>query len=121
MKLTDEQIAELAPDWATHYSHNATTLTFSNTEKAVVTDFKGVYQCSEHDNEVGFKDEDKPIQRKKFDISEYEFSDERIGFLQDDKGLLVEIEGDFYEVAYINKNDSIALAKHFKLTAEDLR
>lgn len=119
MKLTDEQIAELAPDWATHYSHNSTTLTFSNAEKAVVTDFKGVYQCSEHDNEIGFTEEDKPIQSKTFNIGEYEFSDSIAEFeVEVCDTLVLKSHGSWFS---FDKDDATAIAKHFKLTAEDLK
>lgn len=33
MKLTDEQIAELAPDWATHYKRRGKVLVFESSAK----------------------------------------------------------------------------------------
>lgn len=130
MKLTDEKIAELAPDWATHYSHNVTTLTFSNTEKAVITDFNGVYQCSEHDNEIGFTEEDKPILGKIFDISVHEFSDaakdcgvefRAPAWVYPDVEINVKGVAGGDNTSVLMKEHAIALAKHFKLTADDLK
>lgn len=121
-QLTDEQIAELAPDWATHFSYLCGGIVFENIENYQIY-AEGVFYGKKQKSENSDKTprDLKPIPRKKFDISEHEFSDERIGFSQDEKGLLVEVEGDFYEVAYINKGDAIAIAKHFNLTAGDLK
>ncbi len=60
----------------------------------------------------------QPIPRKEFDISGYEFSDGDIN--------IHNAIGDRYELYVtskcieLNKQDAIALAKHFKLTASDL-
>lgn len=60
-----------------------------------------------------------PIPRKEFDISKHEFSDRLI-----DASMVI---GDEVLIRAFNngitmkKQDAIALAKHFKLTAEDLR
>ena len=121
-QLTDEQIAELAPEWATHYSSYDVGVIFESLESYQVY-AEGVFYGKKQKTENSDKTprDAKPIPRKKFDISKHEFSDERIEFSQDEGGLLVEIE-DFYHVAAcINKNDAIAIAKHFKLTVEDLK
>lgn len=65
---------------------------------------------------------------KPFDITQHEWSDERLS--HDGDTLNVEYEFcsgqlDSYEVDFLNlelrKKDAIAIAKHFKLTAEDLK
>lgn len=112
-KLTDEQIAELAPDWATHYGYACGDLVFVDSKACKIN-----------------KSVAKPIPRKKFDISEYEFSD-----AANDSGVefrcslwtYPDIEINVKDVnggdntAVLMKEHAIALAKHFKLTADDLK
>lgn len=122
-QLTDEQIAELAPDWATHY-----TIIDSDITPSCITFYDGFWHQWFY-----YKDKNnwstkltyneipksaKPIPRKKFDISEYEFSDEAARFSKRNKEFIVLSTGrDFV----LDKGDAIALAKHFNLTAEGLK
>ncbi len=65
---------------------------------------------------TGIKPEEKP-----FDITKHEWSDKNLfsdGSMYQDKLQIVEHDAD--GMVYLSKLDSIALAKHFKLTAEDL-
>ena len=51
-------------------------------------------------------------------IEEYKFSDPTVEAFKDGGGLYFYIK---CEVADLNKRDVIALAKHFKLTADDIK
>lgn len=96
-ELTQQEIND-APDWATHY-------------------------YVDYDDSVSFNGgagHSKPIPRKPFDIGEYEFSDKDIfnHFITKDKS---RINFDFdselmpSDTIGFNKQDAIAIAKHFKL------
>lgn len=67
------------------------------------------------------------IDEKPFDITQHEFSDERLSFSGDtldaDVGCCAYYDDSIAEVINydFNKTDAIAIAKHFKLTAEDLK
>lgn len=127
MKLTDEQIAELAPDWATHYSEKLTGIIYQSSKY-----WQGYTESGYGDklHHTGVSQYAKPIQRKKFDISEYEFSDEA-----KDCGVEFRVPAWAYPDIEINVKDTnggdntgllmkehaVAIAKHFKLTAKDLR
>ena len=65
----------------------------------------------------------------KFDITKHEFSDSRfehdggtLNLLCDESGWGVSLKECDYKALYLdfNKQDAIAMAKHFELTAEDL-
>lgn len=61
---------------------------------------------------------------RKFDITEHEWSDEGTVSLDDsDDGVLEMLcDGpDCYNEFELNRNDAIAIAKHFKLTKSDLK
>jgi len=62
----------------------------------------------------------KPIPRKEFDISEYEFSDGDIMVITKASSS-IEIRSNNTAGVHLSRQDSIAIAKHFKLTAEDLK
>ncbi len=57
-----------------------------------------------------------------FDINSHNWSDYDIGEVRVDGGKLF-IEGRDYDISSVilNKQDAIAIAKHFKLTSEDLK
>lgn len=116
--LTAEELA-LAPEWATHY------IVDSGDDSII---YENAFLCwwrgldNPIDNAVGFGEmENRPITGREFDITQHEWSDNRISFAFDDDGLLVEIDGDFYECAKINKKDGVAIAKALGVTAEDLK
>ena len=116
-QLTDEQIAGLAPDWCTHYEIAKSVVTFFDVKDAVSFNFKTKKMTDKFDNELGITSDDKPIPRKKFDIiEEWEglFGFESVPFIDD--------EGDiFVEGGWMCEEKAILLAKHFNLTAEDLK
>lgn len=131
MKLTDEQIAELAPDWAEFYLLNAKceivpkVISFYDSTRSRAKWFyldSNMWSPDSYSKihaAVGIK----PIPRKPFDIEEYEFSDifgshhssadGNVYFTAIELGRKVKFS--------IAKEDAIALAKHFKLTTEDLK
>lgn len=115
-KLTDEQIAELAPDWATHYSCMLAGIVYlSECHWQVYTE--GVY--SDIHNRKAISKDAKPIPRKKFDIREYEFSDSIAEFeVEVCDTLVLKSHGSWFS---FDKDDAIAIAKHFNLTADDLK
>lgn len=117
-QLTQQEIDQ-APEWATHYVIPA------GIEAIRWRDSKH-FQWSDCDckqNLGGWSIlECQPIPRKEFDISAYEFSDleiERAIQHDSDEVQLDMMDGS--RPALINKRDAIALAKHFKLTSEDLK
>ena len=119
-KLTDEQIAELAPDWATHYSYMMAGIVYQSSDSwQVYTD--GVYSDI-HTRKAISKDA-KTIPRKKFDISEYEFSYGELTNCSLDNNELTICEGQGYgqECKTFSKKDVIAMAKALSVTAEDLK
>lgn len=120
-QLTDEQIAELAPDWATHYSSFSNGVIFENlTEYQIYS--KGVFYGKKHKSENGDKTtrEVKPIPRKNFLSSGREFGG-TVCFVEiSDDNIRLNCD-DYLNHIVINKHDAIALAKHFSLTAEDLK
>lgn len=94
-ELTQKEIDD-APDWAKYYT--------VNTNNAVSYD---PHKCAGYEL------------IKEFDISEYDFGEFRFIGLDENKD--VELKGRYrYAASCINKQDAIALAKHFKLTASDL-
>ena len=101
-ELTQQEI-DNAPDWATHYA--------MDDDGEIFWQRKLVSGC--HSSE-------KPIPRKPFDIGWYEFSDKDIfnHFITKDKS---RVNFDFdselmpSDTIGFNKQDAIALAKHFKL------
>lgn len=98
-KPTQNEI-NLAPSWAVSYSIGDDDL------------------CTHHERHYGFTLPLPPkAPSKEFDISEHVFECKRFSIEDGD----VELENG-YETAFltIDKDDAIALAKHFKLTAEDL-
>lgn len=131
MKLTDEQIAELAPDWATHYYYHLRYIAFASEKLFCKYDLDiGVF--SKQSNMV-CKISDLggiEIKRKPFDISEYEFSDTakdcgvefRVpAWVYPDIEINVKDINGGDNTAVLMKEHAIAIAKHFKLTAEDLK
>tara|TARA_Y100000310_G_C20704371_1_gene833771 strand:- start:7765 stop:8148 length:384 start_codon:yes stop_codon:yes gene_type:complete len=118
-QLTDEQIAELAPDWATHFSYLCGGIVFENIENYQIY-AEGVFYGRKQKSENSDKTprEVKPIPRKKFDISEYDFTDKSVYYDRGAESLY--LGSDDSEILLI-KQDVIALAKHFNLTAEDLK
>lgn len=90
MKLTDEQIAEIAGRSTDKISKILRT-----------------------------KERKTAKQKYDFDISNHEFYDYTLSLHNHNKnGVCFHVEDDYPE---FNKKDIIALAKHFKLTAEDLK
>lgn len=126
--LTDEELA-LAPDWATHYIafDNGEILFESNTKyclyDSIQKKFHGIVGC------LNVSGESVPINRKPFDITQHKWSDEakdcHIYFYNPSwvgKGLQVvipDVNGNENDAVLIREH-AIAIARHFKLKAEDL-
>lgn len=132
MKLTDEQIAELAPDWSTHYyiDYLREVICFFNQYISEVKRFNGSVSVKLGVNPDGIEEGDKQIPRKAFDISEHEFSDTakdcgvefRVPvWVYPDVEINVKDTNGGDNTALLMKEHAIAIAKHFKLTAEDLK
>lgn len=104
-QLTDEQIAELAPDWATHYGYACGDLVFVDCKACKIKESIT-----------------KPIPRKKFDISEYEFSDKYATYTGCSASMvhIDVLNCGIPNGIFFDKDDVVAMAKHFNLTAEDL-
>ena len=114
-ELTQQEI-DNAPEWATGYfiTPGFNGVTYESHE------FYQYLPCGSRVEQLssGLSVNAKPIPRKEFDISEYEFSDSEVEVETNEDGTVW-----LCAVAYssVNKRDAIALAKHFKLTAEDLK
>lgn len=114
--LTEEELA-LAPEWATHYSFTSfDVLCFVDIKNKIVTSIEAIKR-GECPISCGnwFEGVDLPeIHRKPFDITQHNLNDH-----------LTELESGNLSVNdcgwIIDKERAIAIAKHFKLTAEDLK
>lgn len=110
--LTAEELA-LAPEWATHYI-------VDSGDNSIIYESKNLCWWAGLGKPLACKRMDEgaiAIIRKPFDITQHEFSDEFTYFdfeLHKDRGGII-IDGE------VNRGDIIAIAKHFKLTAEDLK
>ena len=135
MKLTDEQIAAFAPSWATHYDIN-------EKYKCILFESEHLYTILEWDSGMfthvlpqrlcGLSESSKPIPRKpkSFDITQHEWSDEAkdcgVSF-RAPAWVMPDIEINIKDVnggdntAVLLREHAIALAKHFGVTAEDLK
>jgi len=120
-ELTPQEIAN-APVWATSAFENTKGYLFWFNEKLGTALIVGndkyhapIYLSKTHYAYSAAQ----PFPRKEFDISGYEFSD---GDINTHNAI-----GDRYELYVasecieLNKQDAIALAKHFKLTSGDLK
>ena len=122
MKLTDEQIAELAPDSCDFYCFKGGELFFHNCLGLDVHNLKGD-RVSNDTLDSGEWKRAKPIPRKPkpFDITQHEWSDKDITYcigLADKVYLSDGMKG---FTLCLNKDDAVTLSKHFGLTAEDLK
>lgn len=117
-QLTDEQIAELAPEGCDFYCYKDGEVFFHNVLGLDVFNSKGE-SISDDFLDSGEWKKAKPIPRKKFDISEYEFSDSIAEFeVEVGDTLVLKSHGTWFS---FDKDDAIALAKHFNLTEEGLK
>jgi len=121
MNLTDEQIAEIAPSWATHYYYHLDYIAFVSDEVFCKYRFNRFSEASKmvcSISDLGGIE----IKRKQFDITEHEFSDIYNDTEKVDPSILdVKFWLADREDLTLNKKDAIALAKHFKLTEDDLK
>ena len=131
MKLTDEQIAELAPEWATHYKkvNLVKVLVFESIDR-----FQFYYESGKfsrvHVKKCGVCKGSKPLKPKPFDITQHEWSDEAkdcgITF-NTPAWVMPDVEISIKDVyggdntGVLLREHAIALAKHFGLTVEDLK
>ena len=120
MKLTGEQIAELAPEWATHYSDRLSDTLFESEKLFSTFDKVNWKHGRRHRQITGIEDDSKPIPRKSksFDITQHEWGDEAVRLVESSRDFIVLSTG---RGLALNKSDSIAIAKTFGLTAEDLK
>ena len=135
MKLTDEQIAELAPEWATHYR-------IANCDNSILFESAGFFAYYYTDEKrlggthrqlsIGINKNSKPIPRKTepFDITQHEWSDEAMDCginFHAPAWVMPDIEINIKDVnggdntAVLLREHAVALAKHFGLTVEDLK
>lgn len=56
-----------------------------------------------------------------FDISNHEWADEDLSFNCVDSDGYIMLDCDYIDGVYLSREDTIAMAKHFKLTIEDLK
>ena len=118
--LTPQEIKN-APEWATLYNIGSDNEIFwigeefamlQGGEKAHRRDICGYFSCI------------KIIPRKAFDISEYESENISDIYVEtwNNNSLGFEVSASLDDTAIgIDKNDAIAFAKHFKLTADELK
>ena len=119
-ELTEEEL-KLAPDWAFYYVTDGEDILFVDRKyrKAcwLTKDF-GLEDCFSYTDELDYLLESgvMEIPQYPFDITKHEVVDQ--GYVG------VKIDGDIYvkrKGFTINKDSSIAIAKHFSLTSEDLK
>lgn len=116
--LTEEELA-LAPSWATHY--------IVDSDDSII--YESVSLCwwcglgKPIDNTLGFgKMKNRPITGRESDITQHEWSDCDLVFNRLDIDCNIHLDSTDVDCGiFINKTDAIAIAKHFKLTAEDLK
>ena len=123
-KLTDDQIAELAPDWATHY-----IIIDNDITPSCIAFYDGFWhQWFYHKDKNNWSPKltysaipksAKTIPSKKLDIGEHKFSDSTIEYDSKDDDTLYLETSEF--ISCFRKHDAIAIAKHFNLTADDLK
>ena len=116
--LTQQEI-DSAPAWATHYYKGCNNTVRYESESLYIW----IMDMKEHapsNNPRGVDVSSKPIPRQQFDITKHEFSCSRLKNDTLDYHDHVHFYTP-YNTAYINKQDAIALAKHFKLSEDDLK
>jgi len=113
--LTPQEIAN-APEWATHYIVDSDDdITYESLDWWCWA-ANPSRKCDNRGRMSGV-----PIPRKEFDISQYEFSDGDMDIIiEADGGVFVSVDSDRGLYANLSRNDIIALARHSKLTPEDL-
>jgi len=121
MRDLKQQEIDDAPQWATHYYVSRINDTVRwNGDELFMWEFESAAKSI---SEYGFRNmHTQPIPRKPFDISEHEFSDEtshiEINSANELAVCMTATNGKWFAMY---KDDAIALAKHFKLTVEDLK
>lgn len=106
--LTKEEI-DSAPEWCWLYAISGDRLYYSDGKSCTQGERMGTYPDK-------FKIHN-PIPRKEFDISECKFNGE-IGIEQSDELSITFTE--YEQAVTLGRNEIVAAAKHFKLTASDL-
>lgn len=120
-ELTQQEIDQ-APDWADNYFIHIV----SGSIRWDCNEFYMWFDSDRRrewpiDGECG--DDGQPIPRKEFDITKFDFGDSDIWKVQITKHGNDVIFFTEYgsKLSTVNKEKTIALAKHFKLTVEDLK
>lgn len=113
-KLTQQEIDQ-APEWAVEYYFDDKDLWYVNKKWRMAKILGCVRNLKRHSSVLI---DAKPIPRKEFDISEYAPTDSDTSLYVGPE--LIYIQNISRDMAEVRKKDSIALAKHFKLTPSDL-
>lgn len=129
--LTSEELNKLKPCWATHYRYTDYEILFESKHQwlGVGLNFPFIKRGPfKHKSKLT---KCKPIPEfntESFDITKHKFSDDRLEHDGDTLNAEHQVFGnhlDGYSTEYLylelSKDDAIALAKHFKLTASDLK
>jgi hypothetical protein len=119
MRELTQKETDNAPSWATHYDAVGDSVMFESKDNTQMM-IKG-----QLGNLIPFgpvSEDSQPIPSKGFDISEYHRNESNESFFVDGD-LITLVRRDNYTNPYfeLTMKDAIALAKHFKLTAEDLK
>lgn len=115
--LTKEELA-LAPSWATHYYAHDDKVVFES--PAHFQMLKDGALSERLNNATGYiTSMAVEIKRQPFDISKHEWSDDDVLVLRCSDRVIAFQNHD--ENVYLARFDAIAIAKHFGLTAEDLK
>jgi len=125
-ELTEEEL-KLAPEWATHYfAYRDGDILFESDSKSTLysSQLNGMLPVIETS---GACSKSKLFRPSFCDASKYAFSDNRLSFSGGTFDACIDAcdccDGTVAEVVNFdfNKDDAIAIAKHFCLTAEDLK
>lgn len=117
-ELTQEEI-DLAPDWATHYYLDVCgDIWFQSNIKQVY--MMGFQLLKERGAPYGISSRAKPIPRKAFDLSGYEFSDSDVSRVVVTKGIAYVYTSIEKSGVDFKKADIITIAKALGVTGDDL-
>ena len=120
-ELTEE--LKLAPEWASHYfifAGDKVLFVDKQNKKASTLDMINDGCCPQSYSDWFCDDDLIEIKRKPFDITKHEWSDVYFDHI-DGEGDINLRDSYCDDTFYISKCDAIAIAKHFGLTAEDLK
>ena len=126
-ELTEEELS-LAPEWAVKFDFFSDRLVFMS-DALETTNQTSTFRFIEIDSGDYWVGNDgdydlctRLIVKEPFDITKHEWSDGDLSFdfIDGDGDIILDCLGDCGGL-FISKKDAIAIAKHFGLTAEDLK